>query len=150
MTRLKEHRCGSSTSVDTGVETQGCSYPQTCPHMGKVDVGCGEPVVHGSTDDLGRKEERAEALRARSWGYAVAPARFPSLGRAPRRCDQAALSAGSTRSVGAPKCGDTAHDKAPEPVLGGLRGCLIAGVSETCHFQRSRPRKPDIMMRKPM
>ena len=30
--------------------------------MGKVDVGCGEPVVHGSTDDLGRKEERAEPL----------------------------------------------------------------------------------------
>ena len=56
------------TSVDTGVETQGCSYPQACPHMGKVDVGCGEPVAHGSTDDLGRKEERAEALRARSSG----------------------------------------------------------------------------------
>ena len=32
--------------------------------MGKVDVGCGESVVHGSTDGLGRKGDRAEAMRA--------------------------------------------------------------------------------------
>ena len=32
--------------------------------MGKVDVGCGESVVHGSTDGLGRKKERAEAMCA--------------------------------------------------------------------------------------
>ena len=73
MTSLKEHLCGSSTSVDTGVETQACSYPQACPHMGKVDVGCGESVVHGSTDGLGRKGDRAEAMRAGLRGSSPAP-----------------------------------------------------------------------------
>lgn len=47
--------------------------------------------------------------------------------------------------------GANAYAKAPSTSSGTLRLCLLNGVDRSeRYFQRSRPRKPDIMMRKPM
>ena len=94
--------------------------------MGKVDVGCGESVVHGSTDGLGRKRERAEAMRAGLRGSSPGPfVGLPSVMRSTSR------PVGSLNRCVNPLCrapgkqDRTADDKAPEPMLGGLCGCLI-------------------------
>ena len=80
--------------------------------MGKVDVGCGESVVHGSTDGLGRKKERAEAMCAGLRGSS--PGLF--VGR-PSVMRSTSSPVGSLNRID--------DDKAPEPMLGGLCGCLI-------------------------
>ena len=96
--------------------------------MGKVDVGCGESVVHGSTDGLGRKKERAEAMCAGLRGSS--PGLF--VGR-PSVMRSTSSPVGSLNPLcqsavpGAWKVGpNRGDDKAPEPMLGGLCGCLIA------------------------